>query len=126
MDQLLLNMKRAEEELSLLQAKLEYVKDMDGVTHAAVCLSHGQCHTCSCVVVTWAVLHMQTRECHEGGVTHAVVCLSHGQCHTCSCVVVTWAVLHMHPCGCHMTAFTHAPMWLSHDRFHTCTHVVVT
>jgi len=52
MDQLLLNMKRAEEELSLLQAKLEYVEDMDDVTHAAVWLSHERFHTCSCVVVT--------------------------------------------------------------------------
>ena len=41
MDHLLLNMKRAEEELRQLQAKLEYVEDMGVVTHVVVmCMLH--------------------------------------------------------------------------------------
>ena len=52
MDHLLLNMKRAEEELRQLQAKLEYVEDMCVVTHVVVmCILHDytqlsqSCHT---------------------------------------------------------------------------------
>ena len=90
MDQLLLNMKRAEEELSLLQAKLEYVEDMDGVTHAAVWLSHGQYCTCRHVNVMRAVSHMQLWGCHMGSVTHAAVWLSHGQAQltVCRCIAL--------------------------------------
>ena len=64
-------------------------------------MSRGQCHASSCVVVTWAVLYMQTRKCHEGSVTHPAVWLSHGQCCTCRHVNVTRAVSRIQLCGCH-------------------------
>ena len=56
MDHLLLNMKRAEEELSQLQAKLEYVENMGFSTHVPVWLSRVCCttaHHCPMCHVMW-------------------------------------------------------------------------
>ena len=56
MDHLLLNMKRAEEELSQLQAKLEYVESMGFSTHVPVWLSLVCCttaHHCPMCHVMW-------------------------------------------------------------------------